>query len=79
MNFVSHGNLQLIGHFSNFSNHFVETIKPWFDIFWTFTFYGGLFVGIQPQIHQVIYLELSLHSMLFYILFLLILSNLQVA
>ena len=78
MNFSSHGNLQLIGHFSNFPNYFVGTIKYWFEIFWTFTFYGGLFVGMKLQIHQVIPLELSLHSMFMCILFLLILSNLQV-
>ena len=37
-----------------------------------------MFVGLQPQIYQVIHLEVSLHSMLVCILFLLILSNLQV-
>ena len=64
MNFASHGKLQLIDHFSNFLNHFVGTIKSWFEIFWTFTFYGGLFVGLQRQIYQVIHFEVSLHSML---------------
>ena len=78
MNFTSHGKLQLIGHFSNFLNHFVGTIKHWFEVLWTFTLYGGLFVALQPQIHQVIHLELSLHSILFCILFLLILRNLHV-
>ena len=78
MDITSYWKLQFICHFSNFSNHFVGTIKPWFDIFWTFPFYGGLFVGPQPKINQVIHLEVSLHSMLICILFLLILGNLQV-
>ena len=42
------------------------------------TLYGGLFVGMQPQIYQFIHLEVSLHSMLVCILFLFILGNLQV-
>ena len=52
--------------------------RPWFEFFLTFTLYGGFFVGMQPQIYELIHLEMSLHSMFPYILFLLILGNLQV-
>ena len=78
MNVTSYLKLQFIGHFSNFLNDFVGTIKPWSDIFWTFTLYGGFFVGMEPQIHQIIHLQVPLHSMLVCLLFFLILGNVQV-
>ena len=78
MNFTSHGKLQFIRYVSNLSNHLVGTIKTWFEFFWTFTLYGGFFVGMQPQIRQFTHLEMPLHSIFVCMLFLLILSNLQV-
>ena len=69
MDLTSFWKFQFICHFSNFSNRFVGTIKPWFEIFRNLTFYGGLFVGMQPKINQGIHLEVSLHSMLICIFF----------